>query len=189
MSTPNEFTLYHGSHNWSGPPTHGPGTKKTREHGPGLYLTTSYDTARRYAKGGGTVLVFALSTEIGWMRNAMLPLADATAFITGLPRLRRRADLLADLVRVAGRFDGTRVPASSLVNLMVNYEVLTGAISPATAGFLAGRGIDADLVNPSAKEDWVVLFNLAKIRSVTPATPAMVERSGAWDLPLLRSRI
>ncbi len=68
----------------------------------------------------------------------------------------------------------------------MNYDATAGANGPALAAFLAARGIDAALVDANSREDWVVVFNPAKIISVAPS-PAR-GFAGPHELPLLRAR-
>jgi len=186
------IVLWHGSRAWSGPPEVRPAKGSRVEHGPGLYLTTSYETARRYARGGGSVMRFEIDPDIRWLENESLPLADAERFLVGRPRLRKRDETIADLRRVAARMTarlgGDRVPAAALLNLMVNYESLTGDHGPALAEFLVSHGIGASLANELSGEDWVLLFDPRKIRSYRKVPAGEVDPLTA-DAPLVRTRV
>ncbi len=187
MSEP--LRLWHGARAWEGPPA----VQKTRrgraEHGPGIYLTTSYQTAAGYAKGGGTVMLFELDPDLVWLEASNVPLLDAVTFVQSRRRLPKKAPLVADLravaARMASRLGGDSVPASSLVNLLVNYEVLSGSIGPELAGFMVDHGISASLERRSAEEDWVVLFDPRKIlgRRIMPA----LRRGTHPDMPKVRA--
>jgi hypothetical protein len=138
------------------------------EHGPGFYLTTSESTARRYAKGGGVLLRVELEPEIHLLESRRLPAADLATLVRGIPRLRRKKEVLVDLEAARARSrDQTTVPANTLVNLLHYHKALTGEVGPVVAEFYAGRGIDGDLVQPGSRseadEKWLVLFNLRKI--------------------------
>ena len=49
------FPMYHGGNKWFGQPEVRASKKGQYEGGIGLYFTTSYETARTYAKGGKVV--------------------------------------------------------------------------------------------------------------------------------------
>lgn len=174
------LTLWHGARAWSGDASILPGRKGRSEHGPGIYLTTHYQTARKYAKGGGVTLRFTLDAQLGWLEDANLPLADAEAFVLSMPRVKDKKDILERLngvaERLAPRLGGALVPASTLVNLLVNADALVGENAPRTAAFLVAHGADASLTQPSREEDWVVLFNPRKI--------LRVERMDAKNVPV-----
>lgn len=176
------LVLWHGSHRWEGPPTLQPAGKRKSENGSGLYLTTSAQTARGYAKGGGSVLRFEIAPDLVWAKDTSMDLGTAIGFVRSLPRLKNRKAIEADLERVAGRSRDGRVWAPVLENLMHNHGALTGDKGPALARFFVGLGIDASLVEQS-DEDWVVLYNLDKILRYEK-----VPAGEAVDSPLLRRR-
>lgn len=171
--------LWHGAHNWQGPPQVRGARKGHAEAGPGLYLTTSYQTARKYARGGGATLRVTLDADLGWLEDATLSLADAVAFVQALRRCGQRTALVRDLrayaVRLAPRLGGDTIHASALVNLAVNADAAHGDNGVLLAGFLVEHGIDASLHLATSTEDWVVVFNPKKILGV--------ERVGAGDVP------
>ena len=125
--------FWHGARAWGGAPAVRGARKGRAEHGPGIYLTTSRETAQRYSKGGGVVMRVEVAPSLRWLELATLPLDESLAFVAAVPRLgSRRARLLADLHRLAAR-DVARggVAASALVNLMVNAGASDGAAAAA----------------------------------------------------------
>ena len=162
MST---LVLWHGAHRWEGPPQLRPAGKGKSEEGSGLYLTTSEQTASKYAKGGGAVLRFEIDSDLRLLEDAWLDTADVVAFVESIPRLRNKKQVLADIQRAAGRQpDPTKIPAYVVENLMVNHDALKGEAGPALARWFVSRGIDANVIRRS-DEDWLVLYNLDKIQS------------------------
>lgn len=162
------LVFWHGAHRWEGPVRHQPAKMTNMEHGPGFYLTTSESTARKYAKGGGTLLRVELEPEIHLLESRRLPAGNLAAFVRGIPRLRHKKEVLVDLEAARARSrDQTTVPADVLVNLLHYYKALTGEVGPAVAEFYTSHGIDGDLVRPGSRsendEKWLVLFNLGKI--------------------------
>lgn len=174
------ITLYHGSRRWSGPPQIQKGGKGRTEHGPGIYLTTSAERARRYGK----VMRVTLAEDLRMIEDATLPRAEALAYAR---TMRKRAKMVADLEwSIAKLRPNQDLPASHLVNLAVNNEALGGAEAPRMAAWLSGRGIDASLVtwgDDIHGEDWLVVFNPEKILHVEDT------RGTREDVPLLRARI
>ncbi len=154
--------LWHGSQRWEGPPEIRPHRGGQSEHGPGIYTTTSSATARKYAKGGGTIVRFEVDPNLGWLENTRVPAEDMIRFAQEEPRLRHRAKIVSDIERNAARTGTPDIWAGVLNNLMVNYEVLTGEHGPNLARFFVEHGIDASHVT-QGDEDWVVLFNPARI--------------------------
>lgn len=172
--TTNSLVLWHGSQRWEGPPEVRPSIRGSAEHGPGVYLTTAFTTAARYAKGGGRVIRFDLDPEITWLEDVRLPLDSVVAWVQAQPRLTKRAEILADLRQASARRPDGTVWAPTIVNLLVNHRALSGAHGPALSAWLVEQGIDASHANNRGDEDWVVLFNLRKVRRWTPVSPADV---------------
>lgn len=168
--------VYHGSQRWDGPPRLQKAGKGKSEYGSGLYLTTSITTARRYARGGGKVIVFEVSDDLTWANEKRLPVMDMLDFVENMPRLRKRREIARDLVER----HGDDALAVVLGNLLSYYGALVGDVGPALASFFVAHEVDAEHVQFSA-EDWVVLYNLDKIESFAPANRDVVD-----DAPRVR---
>lgn len=181
---PDPLVLWHGSRRWAGLRAIGKGQAQRTEEGPGLYLTTSARTAYRYTKGRGQVVRVELDPELTWVDRVALPLDDALVFLRELPRLSRRVrqDLTERLRYWAARRGDGHVGADILLNLLIDAEALRGVRAPLVARFLVSQGIDAALETQSG-EDWVVLFNLNKVRHARVARPAEIA-----DVPLVRDQ-
>lgn len=178
--------MWHGSHRWQAPPEVRPSNPQSSEHGPGIYMTTSVETARTYAKGGGRLVRFEIDSDIVLIDDVRVPLADAVQFARSRPRLRERSEIIRDLETNSKRTREGQINAEVLLNLFVNYRSITGEHGPALARFFVDHGIDAAAVMRGL-DDWLVLFNPKAIRSwrVVPAgqaedAPRLVGRVGRF---------
>jgi hypothetical protein len=178
------LTLYHGAQRWDGPPSIQVHRKGHAEHGPGIYLTTKWETARKYSKGGGSVYRMTLSPPRTWLEQAKLSLDDVVPFIKGtLGSGKKAKEIQRSVESIAARIGGKEIPASVLVNSFVNNDVASGSRGPDLAEFLTSQGVDASHVHQGG-EDWVVVFNPAIIHNVERLTPKDVDAEGfPFDLP------
>lgn len=151
--------LWHGGLKWEGAPEIRPPKKGRYECGPGIYLTTHYLRARNYAKGGKVVTRVCLADAIRWLEDAHQPLDIVVEFVNSLSGLKQRKALLDALHAVAERKGTPTIPLSSLVNLCINMELLSGKLGPKMAEWLVEQGVDASCHRPYGEEYWVVVFN------------------------------
>lgn len=174
--------LWHGGKRWEGSPEIRPAKQGNYECGPGLYLTTSYERAQKYAKGGKVTTRVTLADEVRWLEKAKLPLRELLEYARTAPRVPKRDKLLADLVRCPGEPKALDVESlsdvSRLVNLLVNSEALAGKLGVHLAAWLTSKGIDASLYSPTNGEQWVIVFNPAIIRKhrVVSATDVKLDQ-------------
>lgn len=160
--------LWHGGARWIGGPEVQAPRPGRYECGPGIYLSTEYSDAYKYARGGKVTTLVDLAPELRLLEKTRLPLADVLEFAQNLPRLRKRAEILSDLkANVARRqaLDPELIDASVLVNLCVNYEALSGATGLALARWLVDQGIDASWHSPGGDRYWLVVFNPKVIKA------------------------
>jgi len=154
------IALYHGGSRWKGPPELRPAKKGRAEHGAGIYLTTSFDTARKYAAGNKVVTVVHLSLPIVLSSESFVAYPAVERLATELKPSSRKK-LLEGVARVRARFPGS-MPADSLLAILVNSDLSSGESGVTAARFMACNGIDASIVR-FASEDWLVLFNTSRI--------------------------
>lgn len=175
------MVVYTGTQVWDGRPYVKESRKGHSEHGPGLYFTTKLQTARKYAKGRGTVLRVEIDPSFRWLEDATVPIKVLVDWVASRRGLRKKSEIIEDIETRAGRgLPEGMGRVATLVNLMVNYEAITGAHGPALAEFLASLGIGASHVAMSG-EDWVVLFDPAKVLSWR-----LVGSDDVEDLPRVR---
>lgn len=176
--------LWHGGNRWEGDPEVRPARQGAYECGPGIYLSTSYETARKYAKGGKVTTLVTLGPTVRLLENALLPLSELTAFLRETPRIKRRANILRELEDVCPRFPADSVPVSCLVNLCVNYDALAGKPGVALAQWLTAKGIDASLHRAYGAEQWLIVFN-PKVILRHEVVAAKDVSLADYDLPML----
>lgn len=181
--------LWHGAQRWTHPPEIRPQRKGHYEAGPGIYLTTRYETARKYAKGGGSVLRIELAADLRWLDAAKLPVDTLREFVDGPPRLPRHRDIHADLDRTVERMGTPLIAVSTLVNLAFNWNALGGQAGIRLATWLTERGIDAALEFQNRNEDWVVVFNPKVIRLAVPTPAAQVDAMSGPDFPPVKVQL
>lgn len=136
-------------------------------HGPGLYLTTSYWTAKEYARGGGFVARVCLDADVRWAHQVRVSLEQAKEFLDAIPKLKRRDDVMEDLTVLASRRPDGTVSFVGVMNTLSNNGSYGAAVAQSVVDALVRFGVDATLVESAASgEDWVVVHNADKVRSV-----------------------
>jgi len=177
------IVVYTGTEPWRGRPEIRESRKGRVEHGPGIYFTTSWQTARKYGKGSRTVLRVEIDPDFVWLEDAVTSMETLVGWVESRRGLRHKREIVDDLIERAGRgLEPGYARVSALVNLMVNYEAITGAHGPALARFLVDLGIGASHVRQS-NEDWVVLFDPRRVISWRK-----FEEGDEFQLPLIERR-
>lgn len=138
------------------------------EYGPGLYLTTHYDTAKKYAKGSRKLYMITILK--GNDDKRMLPAEDAISFVNSYVAKAKRNLILQSLEKYTKE---NGVPAYILINNLINHEALKPTYSEIFREFLVNRGVDYSVVySPFGwGEIMVVLFNMRLIVSKTIVAP------------------
>jgi len=155
--------MYHGGRPWHGRAEITATPNGRYEYGPGLYLTNSYDKARKHAAGGGIVQRVYLAPDIRWMNHDICAsLDEMKAFLDDQYRMRNKPKILDDLIRASERYGKDAIPVNTLVCLCVNHGALSGEHGPALARWLVSKGVDAERVTPSFhghNEEYVIVYN------------------------------
>lgn len=145
VDRPSEITLWHGGRglefNYRDIIAHRTGRW---EHGPGLYLTTHYETAAKYAKGGGKTYLVTVrqGTDID---SCTVPLEDAVEFVNRYVVGRMKKPVIADLQDNLNRVG--HLNADVIVNLCLNRSALSPASTEYLRKFLIDHGVDYISVN------------------------------------------
>lgn len=165
------FTLWHGGTRWDTAPAVQPPRSGRYECGPGIYLSTEYEDAYNYARGGKVTSLVSIASDLRLLEKARLPLASVVDFVKQVPRIKHRSEIIADLYsNVARRGEQAsgsplEIDAQVLVNLCVNYEAVAGKPGVALAAWLAEQGIDAAWHQAYGNKHWLVVFNPKVIKS------------------------
>jgi hypothetical protein len=160
------MTLWHGGRNLQFNQMNMIPAKKGRwEYGPGLYLTTHYETARKYAKGGGTT--FKLTIEKGTdISKVTIELQEAIDFVKRYVIGQYRKPMIEDLTNNINRLG--KLFLEVLVNLCVNYQCLSPKNTVELRKFIVNHGADYEISRGFAgrAETIVVIFNPAIIKKI-----------------------
>lgn len=182
------IVIWHGSQHWQNPPRIQPSRKGCYEYGPGIYGTTHYFRANRYAKGGGQTMKIEISPEVRLLQDLKLPLEVMKNFVHDRPRMRNKKKILSDLDFCAERQPNQNLSASYLLNLCVNHEALNGEHGQALATFFTECGADADIVSQSGAEEWIIIFNPDIVVKATPTPSKNVDKTH-YELPKISEQL
>lgn len=146
------------------------------EYGPGLYLTTHYETATKYAKGNKKLYVVEVEPGSGTDADEVLIDATTKEFKGQLAALCKgsfRKEILERLITKQERLGKGGVPILSLVNLLINFEALQPSKTGALRQYLVDSGADYSLVNSPFGwgEVMMVLYNGNLVSNITRVKP------------------
>lgn len=148
------------------------------EYGPGLYLTTHYDTAKKYAKGSRKL--YMITIRKGNDDRTRIPAEAAIQFVKQYAVKSKQKDIVYSLEKYT-KEDG--VPAYILINNIVNHEALKPTYSEIFRQFLVRNGVDySEVPSPFGwGETMIVLFNMGLVVSKTIVAPS--DKIVQYDLP------
>lgn len=157
---PNTMSFYHGGNLDRYEPSLA--QKKGRyEYGAGLYLTTHYGTARKYAEGSRKM--YLITVEKGTdVNNAYINLDRAKEFINkyAVAKLRK------ELVNIVDSYSkDTTIKAHIFNNILNNYKAIKPSNTNNLRDFFIENKIDYEIVNNAFGwgEEMMVLYNMNKI--------------------------
>lgn len=136
------------------------------EHGPGLYLTTHYDTARKYSKGSRKLyrVVIKKGTNI---QDVNLPVSAVMDFAESYFIKSKRKEVVS---RIEKRVSNNTINADTFLNIVFNEQAIKNTD---TDIFLVKNGVDYSIVDNAFGwgERMIVLFNMKNIVSKTIVKP------------------
>lgn len=138
------------------------------EYGPGLYLTTSYDRAYKYAKGGGSTYQI-LVEEGNDISKVNIDINKVFDFINNYIKNNKKKELLSDIKNHMDRMNKTNeLSAEVFVNLIINLEAINKTKTSNLCQFLVNNNVDYSVVKNYAGSDETVLVihNRNKIKKV-----------------------
>ena len=178
--------LYHGGKKWSKWNAEVSAPKKGRyEAGAGIYTTTYYETAQKYARGSNVVSIVYIDKDITLADNVNLPIEDLVNFVKLYIGPKNRKQFLSNIEDSYQRMK--RFPASHLLNLSVNFEI-GGKQAMEVMKFVVEHGVDASLQKMSGDEEWLVIHNPTIIKKVVHTTPKDVSVDD-YNLPTVSSQL
>lgn len=184
-SKPAAFVLWHGAQRWDGVP----GLRAPRvghaEHGAGLYCTTEYATARKYAAGAGSTRLMTIDGSVRLLEGLRVHPDVLLQAVKSIPRLRAKQAILDDIAWCAERSKTDTIGLNTIINLAAHHKALSGAPAVAISEFVASQGADASLYERHG-EDWLVVFNPAIVLSSKPVRANDVDIT-AFSLPRVRA--
>jgi hypothetical protein len=157
---PNTMTFYHGGNldDYDEAVAH----KKGRyEFGAGLYLTTHYGTAARYAKGSRKL--YLVTVERGNdSETSYLNWDDVDRFLMSYCVKSKCNEIM---IRLRKYVIDNNIKAYLLVNVLLNEDGIKPNNTPALRKFLVDSGIDYQMVSNAFGwgEKMLVLYNMKKI--------------------------
>lgn len=162
------IVMWHGGRNLEYNFKESQSAKGLWEHGPGLYLTTSYERARQYAKGGGAT--YSVTVEDGSdIDKVLIPIEKLTQFISENIIKSKRNELLDDVHSNMKRMNSiSHIKSDFFLNLIINLNALKKSNTAKLAEFLVENGADFGFTKNygGSDETVMVVYNRDKIKSV-----------------------
>ena len=138
------------------------------EYGAGLYITTHYETAKKYAKGSRKLYLVTVENGVD-INDAYLPTDKVSEFIMSFVIKTQRKEIFSRLDKY---ITDKGIKASTFNTIILNEK----AVKPSNTRYLRelyiDNGIDYDIVdNPFGwHEEMMVLYNMKKIINVITVT-------------------
>lgn len=148
------------------------------EYGPGLYITTHYDTAKRYAKGSRKLYLVTVEKGVD-INDAYLDEDKVRAFIKSYV-IGSKRNLV--LTRMEKYFENGQIKAHRFNVILLNNQAVKPSNTIHLRSFLVDNGIDYEIViNPFGwGEKMMVLYNMNKIVNVIKINPT--DKITVYDL-------
>lgn len=161
------------------------------EHGVGLYLTTHYETAKKYAKGGGkTYKIDLLIEPERSISNTFINLESTLNFLSTYVKKKHLKDISTDISNYLKRTNSNieSIKADIIQNLIINYEAISPSNTKKLTEFLIDNGVDYGLVKNfgGRPETVVVVYNKDIIKKIS-AIPSKNVSLDEYILPVPES--
>lgn len=147
------------------------------EYGPGLYLTTHYDTARKYSKGSRKLYRVTVAKGVN-LYDVSLPLPTVMAFVNSDVIKAKRKDIVE---RIDKHTKAGSINAETFLNIIINESAIKNTNTDRLRTFFVQNGIDYSIQDNAfgTHERMLVLFNMKKIVNKEIVKPT----EKVFDLP------
>lgn len=134
------------------------------QYGPGLYLTTKYDDAIKYAKGSRKLYLVTVYKG-NEMDNSSIDFDNVILFIKKYVIKSSQNEIINALSK---RVTNNTVPSFILNNLIINFDAIKPGNTKYLRQFYIDNGIDYNIVDNAFgwHEKMMVLFNMKKIKNI-----------------------
>jgi len=179
-TTPGTISLWHGGrldNAYDETISH----KKGRwEFGPGLYLTSHYQTAQKYAKGSRRLYLITIAKGND-AKDTSIPIDKALIWCKDYVIRSKQAEVLGRLNKWV---EHGEVKAYIFINVIINNDAIKNTDTAALRTFLVRQGIDYCTINNAFgwHEKMITLFNMAKIAEKKVVKPK--DKIEVFDLPV-----
>lgn len=131
------------------------------EFGAGLYITSHYGTAMKYAKGGRKLYLVTVQLGVN-IDDATIDLDSLNSFVNKYVIANKRQMVIA---RVLARSKDNMLKAFIFNNIILNEKAITSTNTDTLRAFYVEHGIDYDIVDNAFGwgETMMVLYNMEKI--------------------------
>lgn len=135
------------------------------EYGPGLYLTTEYSIAAKYAKGNRKL--YSVTVEKGTdISKVTLSLEEVKEFLSQYAVGAKRKEVLSHLQKTADRMSTfPNVGAEYFLNVVINCDAVKSTNTGRLRSFLVDKGVDY-CIESYESYPLLVVFNSSKISKV-----------------------
>lgn len=173
------LTLWHGG-NLDGDYEHSKSkTSTSYAYGPGLYLTTNYDVAIKYAKGSRKLYKITITKGVD-LNEALLSLESIEGFIKSFVIGHKKKEITE---RISKYINDGKVKAYLFNNILLNEEAVQVSKLRELRQFYIDNGIDYETVINAFGwgETMIVLYNMTKIVDQSIMRPT--EKIEVFNLP------
>lgn len=135
------------------------------EFGAGLYLTTSYDVVKKYARGNRKLYIVTVAKGND-IHDSTIKIEDAIDFINKYIITSKRKELVQTISSY--NKDG-HVKAFLLNNMVINHKAIKPSNTKILRAFLVNNHIDYEIIDNAFGfgEEMMVLYNMNKIVKTT----------------------
>lgn len=139
------------------------------EYGAGLYLTSNYDIARKYAKGSRKLYIITVEKGND-ISNAYIPTENIYEFVDKYVINSKKKDIKS---RLDKHIKDDRIPADIFNNIILNEKAIKSTNTKDLRQFLIKNNIDYEMVDNAYGygEKMLVLYNMKKIVNTIRVKP------------------